>query len=58
MIGYVVPLSIYPKGYHVKKGEPLPFISIASQKNHIAIYNFGLYAKKSLEDWFINEKMI
>jgi hypothetical protein len=35
MIGYVIPLSLYPRGYHAKKGEPLPFMSIASQKNYI-----------------------
>ena len=32
MIGYVVPLSVYPNGYHVKKNTPLPFINLASQK--------------------------
>lgn len=33
MINYVVPLSRYPKGYHVKKGEPLPFLALATKKN-------------------------
>ncbi|MFP4457316.1 MAG: DUF1801 domain-containing protein [Clostridia bacterium] len=55
MIGYVVPLSIYPKGYHAKKGEPLPFISIASQKRHFAIYHTGIYMDEKLRDWFIKE---
>ena len=55
MIGYVVPLSIYPKGYHTKKGEPLPFISLASQKNYIALYHMGLYGKPKLEEWFVKE---
>ncbi len=55
MINYVVPLSIYPKGYHVKEGEPLPFISIASQKNHIALYHMGIYGDKDLETWFVEE---
>lgn len=55
MIGYVVPLSRYPKGYHAKKDEPLPFISIASQKNHIALYHLGIYGDKSLEEWFAQE---
>jgi uncharacterized protein YdhG (YjbR/CyaY superfamily) len=55
MIGYVVPLSIYPKGYHAKEGEPLPFISLASQKNHIALYHMGLYGKPKLEEWFVKE---
>ncbi len=55
MIGYVVPLLKYPKGYHVTKGEPLPFISLASQKNHIALYHMGLYAEPGLEEWFREE---
>ncbi|HAF60790.1 MAG TPA: hypothetical protein DCK95_00510 [Anaerolineaceae bacterium] len=55
MIGYVVPLSKYPKGYHVKEGEPLPFISLASQKNHIALYHMGLYGKQEVEEWFVKE---
>lgn len=55
MISYVVPLSIYPKGYHVKKKEPLPFLSFASQKNHIALYHMGLYGNKDIEKWFAEE---
>jgi len=55
MIGYVVPLSRYPKGYHAKEGEPLPFLSLASQKNHIALYHMGLYGNQGLEEWFVEE---
>jgi uncharacterized protein YdhG (YjbR/CyaY superfamily) len=55
MIGFVVPKSIYPNGYHANPELPLPFINIASQKNHIAIYHFGLYADKKLMDWFVQE---
>jgi uncharacterized protein YdhG (YjbR/CyaY superfamily) len=55
MIGYVVPHTIYPKGYHCDPKLPLPFISIASQKNFFAFYHMGLYAKKELLDWFIAE---
>ena len=54
MIGYVVPLSRYPQGYHVKKNEPLPFLALASQKNHIAVYHLGLYGNTDLEAWFVN----
>ena len=46
MIGYVVPLSRYPKGYLDRKDEPLPFLAIASQKNHIALYHSGLFGNK------------
>lgn len=55
MITYVVPLSRYPNGYHVTKDQPLPFISLASQKNHIALYHMGIYGNKELEDWFVEE---
>jgi uncharacterized protein YdhG (YjbR/CyaY superfamily) len=55
MIGYVVPHSIYPKGYHCDPTLPLPFMNIASQKNFIAVYNMGLYANKKLLDWFVQE---
>ena len=55
MIGYVVPHSIYPDGYHCSPDLPLPFVSIASQKNNIAFYHMGLYANPEILDWFINE---
>ena len=53
MIGYVVPHSRYPDGYHCDPKLPLPFINIASQKNHIALYHMGLYASPGLQQWFI-----
>lgn len=52
MIGYVVPHSIYPSGYHAKPIEPLPFISIASQKNYIALYHMGIYVFPDVLAWF------
>jgi uncharacterized protein YdhG (YjbR/CyaY superfamily) len=55
MIGYVVPFSIYPNGYQSDPKKPLPFINIASQKNYFALHHLGLYANKTLLDWFINE---
>lgn len=55
MIGYVVPHSIYPDGYHCKPEIPLPFINLASQKNHIALYHSGIYASPQLKDWFTEE---
>lgn len=51
MIGYVVPHSLYPPGYHCDPSKPLMFISLASQKNHISLYHMGLYTG-SLLDWF------
>ena len=55
MIGYVIPHSIYPDGYHCDPKLPLPFMNIASQKNFIAVYNMGLYADKDLLNWFLAE---
>ncbi|MDN3491874.1 DUF1801 domain-containing protein [Winogradskyella bathintestinalis] len=55
MLAYYVPKSIYPAGYHCKPFPPLPFISLASQKNFIALYHSGIYAKKELHDWFVAE---
>ncbi len=55
MIGWAVPLETYPAGYHCAPGTPLPFISIASQKNFIAFYHMGMYAKPDLLDWFVEE---
>ncbi len=55
MIGYVVPLTRYPPGYHVKKGEPLPFMALAPQKNHLALYHMGLYSNKEIMDWFVGQ---
>ena len=52
MIGYVVPHSLYPKGYHVDPKLPLPFINLASQKNYIALYHMGLYSNQEVLDWF------
>lgn len=55
MPGYVVPHSIYPKGYHARPEEPLPFISIAAQKNFIGLYHLGIYANPVLLKWFQSE---
>ena len=55
MIGYFVPHSRYPDGYHCKPSEPLPFMSFASQKTAISLYHMGVYAKKELYDWFVSE---
>lgn len=55
MIGWVVPHSLYPAGYHVTPELPLPFISIASQKNHIALYHMGVYTDDQLLNWFTDE---
>lgn len=55
MPGYVVPHSIYPDGYHCNPTDALPFLGIASQKNHIAVYHMGIYTDPKLLKWFITE---
>ena len=55
MLGYVVPHSRYPDGYHCDPKQPLPFINLASQKNHIALYHSGIYSDPELLNWFKNE---
>jgi uncharacterized protein YdhG (YjbR/CyaY superfamily) len=55
MLGYVVPHSLYPNGYHCNPKLPLPFINIASQKNFIALYHMGIYLDSELFDWFVSE---
>src|SRR5579862_8404019 len=55
MLGYVVPHSIYPKGYHCDPKVPLPYINLASQKNFIALYAMCVYSNSKLHDWFVNQ---
>jgi len=52
MLSYVVPHRLYPAGYHCDPKQPLPFISIASQKNFIALYHMGLYGSPEMLEWF------
>ena len=55
MIGYVVPFSIYPAGYHCDSKLPLPFMTFANQKNSINLYHMGVYALPELQKWFVEE---
>ena len=55
MVGWDVPLKTFPAGYHCTPGAPLPFMGLASQKNFIALYHMGIYAKPELLDWFVAE---
>ena len=54
-LGYVIPHSLYPAGYHCKPSEPLPFAGLASQKNSINFYHMGLYSDPKLLNWFVSE---
>jgi len=55
MLGYVVPHTIYPDGYHCSPVLPLPFMNLASQKNFVALYHAGIYASDELLAWFVGE---
>lgn len=55
MLGYVVPHSLYPSGYHCDPRQPLPFMGLASQKNFVALYHMGIYGNPKLLEWFANE---
>lgn len=54
-LGYVIPHSLYPAGYHCKPSEPLPFAGIASQKDSINFYHMGIYSDPELLEWFVSE---
>lgn len=53
MIGYYAPHSVYPAGYHCDTAQPLPFMSLASQKNHIGLYLFCIYCDEGEKDRFV-----
>ena len=55
MVGWVVPHKLYPAGYHCDPKLPVPFLSLASQKQHITVYHLGLYAEGDLLNWFQTE---
>jgi hypothetical protein len=50
MIGYYVPHSVFPAGYHCDPKQPLPFAGLASQKNHMSMYFMALYAHGDSEN--------
>jgi hypothetical protein len=55
MLGYVVPHALYPQGYHCNPKQPLPFIALGAQKNHISLYHIGLYMNEPLSIWLEKE---
>jgi hypothetical protein len=44
MVGYYLPHSVFPPGYHCDPKQPLPFGGLASQKGHLSLYLMSLYA--------------
>jgi hypothetical protein len=55
MIGWVIPKSTYPAGYHCDPKLPLPFLMLASQKNFVSVYHMGIYSDSELMSWFTCE---
>ncbi len=55
MISYVVPREVFPQGYHCNPEDDLCFLSLASQKKHIAVYHMGMYLREDLRSWFLEE---
>ena len=53
MPSYFVPLSAYPAGYNCQPDQPLPFVGLASQKNHMAFYGFCIYMNEELKNRFV-----
>src|SRR5258708_4649818 len=54
MIGYYVPHSVFPAGYHCDPKQPLPFAHLASQKNYMAVYLMGVYGDSPHSKWFVD----
>lgn len=55
MVGWSVPHSRYPAGYHTASAEPVPFMALANKRGHIAVYHMGIYADADVEQWFVDE---
>ena len=52
MPAWFVPHAVHPDGYHCDPSQPVPFVSIASQKKHIGLYFFCVYLDADLQAWF------
>lgn len=52
LIGYFVPHSLYPKGYHCDPKQPLNYAGLGSQKNHMALYLMCAYGDTEIDAWF------
>lgn len=52
MMGYAVPHSVYPPGYHCDPKQPLPFAGMASQKGYMSVYLMCTYMDTPEDGWF------
>lgn len=55
MIGYYVPHSVYPPGYHCDPKQPVPFAGIANQKQYVSVYLMCIYMDPALTERFVGE---
>jgi len=55
MIGWYVPHRVFPLGYHCDPKQPLPYICLASQKNHCSLYLMTAYAEGSAGEAWIKK---
>ena len=55
MIGWYVPLSLYPAGYGENPKVPLPFVALGSQKSGMVLHFLCFYGHPTLSTWFVNE---
>ena len=55
MLGYFVPHSRYPAGYYCDPKQPLPFIGLASQKNHMGLYMMCTYGAPHEKQWLADQ---
>jgi len=54
MIGYYVPHSRFPAGYHCDPKQPLNYLSLGSQKNYMSLYLMNVYGDTQTREWFEN----
>jgi len=55
MISYHIPHKIYPNGYHCNPAQPLPYVSLAAQKNYFSLYLFCQYVDADMQKWFVKK---
>jgi uncharacterized protein DUF1801 len=55
MIGWYVPLSVYPAGYGENPKVPLSFVALASQKSGMVLHFLCFYGHPTLSTWFTSE---
>ncbi len=53
-IGYYVPHSVCPDGYHCDPKQPVPFLSLASKKSGMTINFFGIYVHAEAKKRFVS----